>query len=161
MEVVFNQFPGAMDVHGAPQTIIQFLSLLTSLSVKEEALRRTISAVGLVMLGKESKDENLLYNGMRAYRQALQKLVITLQTPGRPAIEASLATIRLMGVYEILHGADEKVGLSQQAQNWLSHAQGELSLIVAQGPEAFVEETSHLMFTLARYNAVSSTQDKA
>ncbi|KAF3039391.1 hypothetical protein E8E12_008008 [Didymella heteroderae] len=58
-----------------------------------------------------------------------------------------------MGLYEILYGANADEVISQQARNWMSHAQGEVALIISRGPEAFTTDTAHLMFILARYNS--------
>lgn len=54
-----------------------------------------------------------------------------------------------MALFEILFGAEEQSG--KQAHSWLSHAQGEIALIVARGPEAFTEDAAHLMFVNARW----------
>jgi hypothetical protein len=54
-----------------------------------------------------------------------------------------------MALFEILFGSQEQSG--KQAQSWLSHAQGEIALIVARGPEAFTEDTAHQMFVNARW----------
>lgn len=155
MEAVFDLFPAHQDAGGALQLVNQFSKLLATLSMREEALRQTIFAVGLVTLGKGSNDQVVLRKGRMLYGKALQELGVSLQNPNRRAIEALLATTRLMGLYEILYGADGDEAVSQQARNWMCHAQGEIALIVSRGPEAFTTDTAHLMFTLARYNSVS------
>ncbi|KAJ4398911.1 hypothetical protein N0V91_009865 [Didymella pomorum] len=142
MEAVFDLFPAN-----------QSSGLLATLSTQEEALRQTIFAVGLVTLGKGSNDQVVLRKGRTLYGKALKELGVSLQAPERRAIEALLATTRLMGLYEILYGANEDEIISQQARNWMSHAQGEIALIVSRGPEAFTTDPAHLMFTLARYNS--------
>jgi hypothetical protein len=54
-----------------------------------------------------------------------------------------------MALYEILFGAEANT--SNQAQSWLSHAEGEAALIVARGPEAFTDGLAHSIFLNARY----------
>ncbi|KAF2624933.1 hypothetical protein BU25DRAFT_450350, partial [Macroventuria anomochaeta] len=152
MEAVFDLFPAYQDAGGALQLVNPFSKLLATLSLREEALRQTIFAVGLVTLGKRSNDQVVLRKGRMLYGKALQELGVSLQNPNRPTIEALLATTRLMGLYEILYGADNGENLTQ-ARNWMTHAQGELALIVSRGPEAFTTDAAHLMFTLARYNS--------
>lgn len=154
MEAVFDLFPAHQDAGGALQSVNPFFKLLATLSIHEEALRQTIFAVGLVTLGKGSNDQVVLRKGRTLYGKALQELGVSLQNPHRRTIEALLATTRLMGLYEILYGADGE-SISPQARNWMSHAQGEIALIVSRGPEAFTTDTAHLMFTLARFNSVS------
>jgi hypothetical protein len=54
-----------------------------------------------------------------------------------------------MALFEILFGSEEPSG--KQAQSWLSHAEGEIALIVARGPEAFTEDAAHSIFVNARW----------
>lgn len=155
MEAVLDLFPTTQSSGCALQMVDQFSKLLATLSTREEALRQTVFAVGLVTIGKGSNDQVVLRKGRTLYGKALQELGVALQDPHRRAIEALLATTRLMGLYEILYGANEDEVISQQARNWMSHAQGEIALIVSRGPEAFTTGPAHFMFTLARYNSVS------
>jgi hypothetical protein len=53
-----------------------------------------------------------------------------------------------MGLYEILFGAE--ANSSKQAQSWLSHAEGEVAMIVARGPEAYIDDPAHSIFIYAR-----------
>ena len=154
MEAVFDLFPAHQDAGGALQVINQFSKLLATLCMREEALRQTIFAFGLVTLGKESNDQVVVRKGRMLYGKALQELGASLQNPHRRTIEALLATTRLMSLYEIFYGAEGE-SISPQARNWMSHAQGEIALIVSRGPEAFTTGTAHLMFTFARFNSVS------
>jgi hypothetical protein len=54
-----------------------------------------------------------------------------------------------MALFEIFFGAE--ADSSKQAQSWLSHAEGEIALIVARGPKAFVEDPAHSIFVNARH----------
>ncbi|KAH6644725.1 hypothetical protein C7974DRAFT_26845 [Boeremia exigua] len=135
MEAAFDLFPTHQCTRAALQFAGQFSTLLPTLSMQDEALRQMIFAVGLVTLGKGSNDQMVLRKGRMMYGKALQELGTSLQNPQQRAIEALLATTS-----------------STQARNWMSHAQGEIALIVSRGPEAFTTDTAHLMFTLARYN---------
>ena len=153
MEAVFGLFTAQQDAGGALQLGNQFSKLLATLSMREEALRHMVFAIGLITLGKGSNDQVVLRKGRTMYGKALKELGVSLQNPGQRTIEALLTTTRLMSLYEILCGADGEN--STQARNWMSHAQGELALIVSRGPEAFTTDTAHLTFTLARYSSVS------
>ncbi|KAJ8113456.1 hypothetical protein OPT61_g4417 [Boeremia exigua] len=150
MEATFALFPSQQGVRNVLNLQKQFSTLLPALSMQDEALRQMIFAVGLVTLGKGSNDQVVLRKGQVMYGKALQELGLSLQSPEKRAIEALLATTRLMGLYEILYGADGD-NLTQ-ARNWMSHAQGEIAMIVARGPEAFTTDAAHLMFTISRYN---------
>lgn len=151
MEAAFELFP--VQKNGDASAFnSQFSTLLPTLSVGDEALRQMVFAVGLVTLGKGSNDQMVLRKGRMMYGKALQELGASLQNPRKQTIEALLATTRLMGLYEILYGADGED--MTQARNWMSHAQGEIALVVSRGPEAFTSDAAHLMFTLARYNCV-------
>jgi hypothetical protein len=152
MEVVYDFFPKYEDAGGVMQLTYVFSSILATLSLREEALRQTILAVGLVTLGKSSEDQALIRKGQSLYGEALQEMGVALRDPERRKSEALLATTRLLGLYEILHGTDQK-NLTQ-ARNWMSHAQGELALIVGRGPEAYTTDSAHLLFTVARYSTV-------
>jgi hypothetical protein len=57
--------------------------------------------------------------------------------------------LQIMALYEILYGAEANT--SKQAQSWLSHAEGETALLVARGPESFVDGVAHSLFLNARY----------
>ncbi|KAJ4985744.1 C6 zinc finger domain protein [Stagonosporopsis vannaccii] len=149
MEAAFELFP-VQGSGGALSTKIQFSTLLPALTMGDEALRQMVFAVGLVTLGKGSNNEVILRKGRTMYGKALHELGSSLQNPRKQTIEALLATTRLMGLYEILYGADGED--MTQARNWLSHAQGEIALVVSRGPDAFTSDAAHLMFTLARYN---------
>jgi hypothetical protein len=59
---------------------------------------------------------------------------------------------QIMALYEILFGAEAYT--SKQAASWLSHAEGEIALIVARGPEAFTEDSAHSVFVNARYRPI-------
>lgn len=149
-EAALNLFPTQQ---AAGQIADPFAALLSTLSIQEAALRQTISAVGLITLGKGSNNQTVLRKGRVLYGQALQELGLALQSPQRRSSEALLATTRLMGIYEILYGGAGGENPSQ-ARNWMSHAQGEVALIVARGPEGFGGNAAHFMFALARYNSV-------
>jgi hypothetical protein len=153
MEAVFDLFPQYQDAGGSMRLINRFSSILSSLSMQEEALRQTVLAFGLVSLGKDSNNQVVIRQGRLLYSKALQEMGMALQSPKRRRSEAMLATTRLLAIFEMLYGADEEN--LNQARNWMSHAQGELALTVGRAPEAFTTDTAHLLFTLARYNTVS------
>ena len=153
VEATFNMFLSHKDAGGALQLVDRFSSILAMLSMREEALSKTILAVGLTTLGKGPNDQALLRQGQALYGKALQELGLALKNPKRRNSEALLATTGLMGLYEILYPADEQS--LTQARNWMSHAQGQLALIIERGPEAYTTDVAHHLFSLARYNTAS------
>lgn len=154
MEAVFNMFPAYEDARGSASLTDEFSHILAEMSTQEEALRQTILAVGVVTLGKSSNNQTVIRQGQTLYGKALQEMGMALRCPERRQSNALLATTRLFGLYEIIYGAEMS---TTQARNWMSHAQGEVALIVGRGPEACTTGAAHLLFTLARYNAVSSS----
>lgn len=128
LKTAFKIFPSHKHTGNTIQLTDKFSSILETLSVQKEALHQTILAKGLVTLGMGSNDQTLLRQGQTLYGKALQELLLALQDPARRNSEALIATTGLMGLYETLYPADEQS--LTQVRIWMSHAQGELALII-------------------------------
>ncbi|KAH3965383.1 hypothetical protein HBI56_045430 [Parastagonospora nodorum] len=127
----------------------QLVGMMPRLNSQDEALRLAILAMGTLALSKQTNDSYLGQQGRNIYGKALAETRRALQDPSRARSTAMLAIPYVMALFEILFGAEE--ASSKQAQNWLSHAQGEIALIVARGPEAFTEDAAHAIFVNARW----------
>ncbi|KAF2124875.1 hypothetical protein P153DRAFT_361038 [Dothidotthia symphoricarpi CBS 119687] len=130
-----------------------FMNFLPMLCVHDPALRMAILAVGTAALGKTSNDAIVLQQGKVLYGKALVEMGRALRDPQRAKSEALLAIPKVMGLFEILFGPDANSGT--QARSWLSHAKGELALIIRREPDAYAEDdAAHLLFANARYRPI-------
>ncbi|KAH7066983.1 hypothetical protein BKA63DRAFT_523510 [Paraphoma chrysanthemicola] len=127
----------------------EIVGMVPALSTRDEALRLTLSAIGTVALSKQTQDPDLARHGRKLYGKALMETRRALASPTRSRSTAVLAIPRIMALFEILFGADANSGT--QANSWLSHAEGEMALIVARGPEAYNDDDAHSLFANARY----------
>jgi hypothetical protein len=127
----------------------ELIGMLPRINSQDEALRLAILAIGTLALSKQTNDTYLTRKGRDIYGKALSETRRALQNPSRARSTSILAIPYVMALFEILFGSQEQSG--KQAQSWLSHAQGEIALIVARGPEAFTEDTAHQMFVNARW----------
>lgn len=130
-----------------------FVDILPMLSIRDLALHMAILAIGTAALGRASNDAVVLQQGKLLYGRALVEMGQALRDPRRAKSEALLAVPRVMGLFEILFGLEANSGT--QARSWLSHAKGELALIVSRGPDAYAEnDAAHLLFVNARYRSI-------
>jgi hypothetical protein len=128
----------------------EFVSLLPMLSVREEALHMAVLAIGVTQLGTTMGNEDLTRQGRILYGKALKETAVALRNPARANSESLLVVPRVMGLFDMLFGAEP--GNYNQARSWLSHSEGELALLLSRGPEAFSKDVAvHSLFTNARY----------
>ncbi|CAO2652547.1 Nn.00g008300.m01.CDS01 [Neocucurbitaria sp. VM-36] len=127
-----------------------FVNMLPMLSIRDKALQMAVLAIGTAALGKTTHNEDLIRQGKSLYGKALTETAVALRNPTRATSEAVFAIPRVMALFEILFGAEPNS--SAQARSWLSHAEGEVALIVSRGPQAYSEsEEAHLLFVNARF----------
>lgn len=127
-----------------------FIDVTPRLTAHDEALRLTVLAIGTVALSRQSNDADLANEGRNIYGKALAETRRALRSPIRARSTAVLAIPRIMAIFEILFGAESNT--SSQANSWLSHAEGELALIVARGPEVYnQDDAAHALFVHARF----------
>lgn len=127
-----------------------FVDILPMLCIRDRALQTALLAIGTAALARAEDDPVLIRQSRALYGQALHETAVALRNPKRVKSEAVFAIPRVMALFEILFGADGST--TSQANSWLSHAQGELALIVSWGPEAYAKsDEAHLLFTNARF----------
>jgi hypothetical protein len=132
----------------------EFVGLLPMLSVRDEALQTAVLAIGITQLGTTMGNQDLTRQGRTLYGKALKETALALRNPARASSESLLVVPRVMGLFDMLFGADP--GSYSQAKSWLSHSEGELALILSRGPEAFSEDdAAHMLFTNARYRLLA------
>jgi hypothetical protein len=132
----------------------EFVSLLPLLSTRDGALQTAVLAIGITQLGTTAGNQDLTRQGRILYGKALKETAVALQNPARVNSESLLVVPRVMGLFDMLYGADP--GSYRQAISWLSHSEGELAMILSRGPEAFSkDDAAHSLFTNARYRLLA------
>ena len=150
MEAFLNIYVPQGDLRSTNAEGKEFVDMMPRLTVHDEALRLAVLAIGTVALGKQTSDAGLAQHGRNLYGKALVETRRALQSPVRARSTAILAIPRVMALFEILFGAEAHSG--NQANSWLSHAEGEMALIVARGPEAYAtDDAAHSLFANARF----------
>ncbi|KAK0666557.1 hypothetical protein QBC41DRAFT_148861 [Cercophora samala] len=140
-------------------------------------LQTSFFAICLGAVGQRLNEKRLIENGMKAYNKALGGLAksIAMQAhKNHVSDEATIATTRILSLYEVFFGSDPlshtstsscpdpPVGKPQgmidkpllmsynQADAWRRHRFGELALLEAQSPEMYKEGISHHMLADGR-----------
>jgi hypothetical protein len=132
----------------------EFVSLLPMLSVRDEALQMAVLAIGITQLGTTMGNQDLTRQGRTLYGKALKETAVALRNPARASSESLLVVPRVMGLFDMLFGAEP--GNYNQAKSWLSHSEGELALLLSRGPEAFSkDDAAHSLFANARYRLLA------
>ncbi|KAJ3953753.1 hypothetical protein N0V92_009767 [Colletotrichum tropicale] len=85
----------------------------------DAALRQSLLAISLGTIGRRDKNVWMIDEGLKFYCQALGELNTALRHPTRWRSDALMVASRILGLYELLYGADdrERRGISQ-AQSW-------------------------------------------
>ncbi|KAI8274513.1 hypothetical protein K4K60_009656 [Colletotrichum sp. SAR11_57] len=85
----------------------------------DAALRQSLLAISLGTIGRRDKQVWMIDEGLKFYCQALGELNTALRHPTRWRSDALMVASRILGLYELLYGADdrERRGISQ-AQSW-------------------------------------------
>lgn len=127
----------------------ELATLLPLMNLRDEALQAATLAVGITQLGTTTENKALTRHGRILYGKALKETAVALQNPSRASSESLLAVPRVMALFDMLFSVDPNS--YNQAKSWLSHAEGELAMILSRGPEAFAsDEIAHTLFTSAR-----------
>ncbi|KAJ4373270.1 hypothetical protein N0V83_003564 [Neocucurbitaria cava] len=130
-----------------------FINMLPILSIRDQALQMAVLAISTTALGKTTNNEDLVKQGRSLYGKALTETAVALRNPTRAKSEAVFAIPRVMALFEILFGAE--ANSSTQAKSWLSHAEGEVALIVGRGPNSYSQsEEAHNLFANARFRTL-------
>ncbi|KAF2642176.1 hypothetical protein P280DRAFT_424988, partial [Massarina eburnea CBS 473.64] len=129
-----------------------FENMMSSLYVQDEALRLALLAIGTGLLGKKKNDENLVRQGRILYGRGLKEMGNALTDPRRAHSEAILAVPRINGLFEMVFGADKDITV--QAQSWLSHARGLITMYTARRPESYIDGVAHNLFKDGRKTVI-------
>jgi hypothetical protein len=133
----------------------EFVSILSLLTVRDQALQLAVQAIGTAALGYSTPDEALSQQGTALYGKALSATAAALRNSSRVKSEAALMVPRVMALFEVLFGAGANSPL--RAKSWLSHAVGETALILSRGPEAYSHtDMAHSLFVNTRFRLVVS-----
>lgn len=155
METFLHMYVPGGDINNTNDEGKDFINLLPMLRTKDKALQMIILAIGTAALGKDTNDAHLMRQGKLLYGVALKETAVALRNPDRAKSAAVFAVPRIMTIFEIFFGADAHS--TTQARGWLSHADGELALIVSRGPEVYAEsDETHTLFINARYRPLLS-----
>lgn len=142
------------DTASSAINISSFLNVLPILCVRDASLRLALLAVGTAALGQVTGEPWMVQQGKTLYSQGLSEFGRALQDTRRKDSEALLAVPRVLGMFEILFGADMAPGV--QGRSWRRHAEGELAMMLRRGPAAFSQPIAHDMFVDARMNPIIS-----
>jgi hypothetical protein len=169
MEAVLDIFLSTSIAKAGASFVSEYASLIPRLGLREDALRLTVLAIGLVVLGEGQTSREIVHQGRAFYGQALRELAVALKDSNRQRSEALLIVPQLLCLYEvsssvncgmkhclwtnqILCGASTEEG--RQGENWMSHAQGELILLLSQDPATYSSPVAHVLFKWARPGCV-------
>lgn len=116
---------------------------------EETAIRRILLAISLSSVGRRDQKPWMVENGIKLYGSCLNTLAEQIKQNIPQVDSNALATSRLLSVYELLHGHDQRDRLVQVV-NWKLHIDGELGFILSRGPESFTTGFAHQMFVDGR-----------
>jgi hypothetical protein len=145
---------GVYSSAAASSSANKFPDLMPTLYVQDDALRLALLATSAASTGQATGDVWMFEQGKQLYSRALGEMSKAVRDPQRSRSPAVLAVPRVMGLFEILFGAD--INLNVQARSWKSHAEGELALMKARGPQGLADGVLHDLFVDGRLNPVSS-----
>lgn len=156
--------------------------------MEQGPMRKVLLALALTTSGREKGKNDWVQRGVQLHGKALADVSGALKTKDRKKSNEILATIRYFGIYEVrystqlgpppalilrfadwksqvLHGSPTPVTatergthLTVQSLNWQAHIHGDLAIMHARGPSAFVEGDAHAIFVDGRAYLVSRAQ---
>ncbi|TEA17832.1 Beauvericin cluster-specific repressor BEA4 [Colletotrichum sidae] len=131
--------------------LADWMDTLQSLYKTDTALRQALLAFGLATVGRREGQRWMMEDGLKLYCQAPGATNAGLRHPRRWKSDALLLASRLLGVYELLYGADdrERRDLSQ-ADSWQGHALGEAALVMNRGPAGHIDGHAHQLLCSGR-----------
>ncbi|KAF2194589.1 hypothetical protein K469DRAFT_617173 [Zopfia rhizophila CBS 207.26] len=133
-------------------TVAGWTDEIQDLYVRDDALKIALLAVSCAVVGREKHDPWMIAQGRKLYGQGLIEVGKALKHKQRATSDALLTVPRLMGLFEILFGADPD--LSLQARSWRSHAEGELAMMKARKPGMHMSGAAHRLFVDGRMSPI-------
>ncbi|KAK4208330.1 c6 zinc finger domain protein [Rhypophila decipiens] len=121
----------------------------------DEALRTALLALGLRTIGRRDGHQWMVNEGLGAYVRSLRHVSKQLRQAQGWKSDALLATSKVLGLYELLCGAeDESTGNTSQENSWQIHNTGEQALIIRRSPEMHTRGHAALLFSNARTHII-------
>ncbi|KAF4541032.1 C6 zinc finger domain containing protein [Lasiodiplodia theobromae] len=128
-----------------------WLGIIDSIFHREDCLKHALLAMSLATVGRQRGDPWMVNQGYASHGKSLREMAYALQSPERVKKDELVAASKLMGLFEILFGADDRDDAAQ-ARSWSSHIKGELVLIQARGPHAHMHGQAHQLFVDGRFS---------
>ncbi|KAF4992373.1 hypothetical protein FDECE_13729 [Fusarium decemcellulare] len=116
----------------------------------DRSLQLAMQCVTLRGLGTHNRDQSLIEQGLEAYTKCLQEFNSALRDPKRLRQDSLLCTARLLAMFEMHYGSDDR-NRQGQYNNWAAHAKGQLAILVARQPKDFRSGQAHQLFVDYRY----------
>ncbi|CAG9986769.1 unnamed protein product [Clonostachys byssicola] len=131
---------------------------------EDSVLRGILLALALATRGCWEDMPSARELGLRLYNDALAEASAVFQLPKRAKSNSFLAAVRLFTLYESHYGAQfnlegpnsSSFGSLTQAENWLTHIKGDMSLMIARSPSSFIEGDAHRLFVDGRFHLIFS-----
>ncbi|KAL1622150.1 hypothetical protein SLS54_005217 [Diplodia seriata] len=130
-----------------------WLGIVDSIYHRETTLKYALLAISLATVGRQRGDFWMVSQGYASHGRALREMAYALQTTERAQTDELIAASKLLGLFEILFGADDKDAFAQ-ARSWSSHVKGEMVLFQARGPHAHIQGNAHALFVDGRFNTM-------
>ncbi|KAK4207284.1 Sterigmatocystin biosynthesis regulatory protein [Rhypophila decipiens] len=120
----------------------------------EDTLRFALWANSLLMAGRRHQEEWMVRESSKMYGKALAELRKSLSASRGVNKEASIATVKLLSMFEALVQQEQS---SSQPTDWQRHNAGELALFVARKPESHQDGDAHYIFADERVEMALSS----
>ena len=125
----------------------EYLPTLSKLATTGGPLMTCIRAVGLASISHDLGRPELMAASRHQYTQALRTTGKALQCPDRAMLDETLASVMLLALFEIVAHRDE-----ESSDQWTSHVNGAVALLVHRGPMQFKSTYGLLLFNQIRSN---------
>jgi hypothetical protein len=100
-EAVLDIFLSTRIAKAGASFVSEYASLIPRLGLREDALRLTVLAIGLIVLGEGKKNRGMVHQGREFYGQALRELAMALKDTSRQRSDALLIVPQLLCLYEV------------------------------------------------------------
>ncbi|KAJ0423215.1 hypothetical protein BJY00DRAFT_310343 [Aspergillus carlsbadensis] len=119
-------------------------------------LKKVLLANALATVGRRDGKGWMVEASLRLHGESLAGLAAQLGDRSGLASDMSLATVRCLSLYEILHGHD-LLDHAGQVRKWHTHTQGGLGFVLSRGPESYTSGFAHQVFVDDRATQISTS----
>ncbi|KAF5536397.1 c6 zinc finger domain-containing protein [Fusarium mexicanum] len=146
-----QQFP----LQAARHSTTGWTQVVQELSQKNDGVRVGLLANALALVGQQTGQTSVVAEAWRMYSQTLQTLARSLPHVSEQgtAIDAKLMTSALLAAFELLQVSDDHRSCLH-GMTWLRHSTGQKAIILANGPESYVEGHAHRLFVDGRLHLI-------